>query len=189
MSEAAAVTVATNLPVPPIYWGSSKKEKREFMDSYAIYTRRIKALNQRTQAKFFVMPISACIEQGTLVRICDFELFKAEADITENEWKNYFLSALNPDNTAYKTLEKEVKALCMDTELQGAESRLSRLMAEFFEVLDCLNMEDVVHIEPKKVVGYLVDALRPPAFQAAVKGQLSGQCHKTTKSNVALFLK
>ncbi|EGZ17880.1 hypothetical protein PHYSODRAFT_502865 [Phytophthora sojae] len=69
--EAAAVTVAagTNLPVPPIYRGSSKKEKRDFMDSYAIYTRRIKALNQGTQAKFFVMPLSACIEQGTMVRI------------------------------------------------------------------------------------------------------------------------
>uniref|UniRef100_H3GI18 Uncharacterized protein n=1 Tax=Phytophthora ramorum TaxID=164328 RepID=H3GI18_PHYRM len=66
--ESPAVTVAagTNLPVPPIYRGSSKKEKREFMDSYAIYTRRIQALNQGTQAKFFVMPLSACIEQGTM---------------------------------------------------------------------------------------------------------------------------
>ncbi|KAG6615409.1 uncharacterized protein IUM83_04906 [Phytophthora cinnamomi] len=153
MAEAAAVTVAagTNLPVPPIYRGSSKKEKREFMDSYAIYTRRIKALNQGTQAKFFVMPISACIEQGTLVRICDFELFKAEKGITEAEWKNYFLTARIPDNTAYKTLDREVKSLCMDVELQDAESRLSRLLADFYEITDRLNMEDVVHTEPKKV--------------------------------------
>ncbi|POM70857.1 Hypothetical protein PHPALM_12650 [Phytophthora palmivora] len=46
-------------------------------------------------------------------------------------------------------------------ELQDAESRLSRLMAHFYEIIDRLNMEDVVHTEPKKVVGYLVDALRP----------------------------
>ncbi|KAG3233291.1 hypothetical protein PI124_g21630, partial [Phytophthora idaei] len=66
--EAPSATVAagTNLPVPPIYRGSSKKEKRDFMDSYAIYSRRIKALNQGTQAKIFVMPLSACIEQGTM---------------------------------------------------------------------------------------------------------------------------
>ncbi|POM71909.1 Hypothetical protein PHPALM_11458 [Phytophthora palmivora] len=74
----AAVTVAagTNLPVPPIYRGSSKKEKREFMDSYAIYTRRIKALNQGNDVKIFVMSLSACIEQGTL----------NEKDMTETEW-------------------------------------------------------------------------------------------------------
>lgn len=50
-------------------------------------------------------------------------------------------------------------------------------------------MEDIAHTEPKKVVGYLVDALRPPVFKAAVKNQLSRQCHKATKSNLSTFLK
>ncbi|OWY93587.1 hypothetical protein PHMEG_00036962 [Phytophthora megakarya] len=167
-AEVAAVTVAagTNLPVPPIYRGSSKKEKRDFMNSYAIYTRRIKALNQGTQTQFLVVPLSACIEQGTMVRICGFELFKEEKDVTEAE-----------------------KTLCVDIEVQDAESRLSRLMARFYEIIDRLNMGDVVHTEPKKVVGYLVDALRPPPFKAAVKDQLSRQCHKSTKADFALFLK
>ncbi|OWZ02136.1 LOW QUALITY PROTEIN: hypothetical protein PHMEG_00026351, partial [Phytophthora megakarya] len=189
--EPPAVTVAagTNLPVPPIYRGSSKKEKRDFMDSYAIYTRRIKALNQGTQAKFFVMPLSACIEQGTMVRICGFEMFKEEKDVSESEWRDYFLSARVPDNTAYKTLDKEVKTLYMDTSLLDAESRLSRLMAEFYEIVDRLNMEDVIQVEPKKVVGYLVDALRPPAFKSAVKDQLGRQIHKPTKANIETFLK
>ncbi|ETM56039.1 hypothetical protein L914_00872 [Phytophthora nicotianae] len=83
------------------------------------------------------MPLSACIEQGTIARICGFELFKEEKDVTEAEWRDYFLTARVPDNTV-----------------------LSRLMAEFYEIIDRLNMEDVVHTEPKKVVGYLVDALR-----------------------------
>ncbi|KAE9291372.1 hypothetical protein PR003_g25052, partial [Phytophthora rubi] len=189
--EPPAVTVAagTNLPVPPIYRGSSKKEKREFMDSYAIYTRRIQALNQGTQAKFFVMPLSACIEQGTMVRICGFEMFKDEQDVTEAEWRDYFLSARLPDNTAFKTLEIEVKSLCMDTNLQDAESRLSRLMADFYEVVDRLNMGDFVQEEPKKVVKYLVEALRPLAFKNAVKDQLERQAHKSTKSNIKIFLK
>ncbi|EGZ26622.1 hypothetical protein PHYSODRAFT_308353 [Phytophthora sojae] len=167
--EAAAVTVVagTNLTVPPIYRGSSKKEKRGFMDSYAIYTRRVKALNQGTHAKFFVMPLSACIEQGTMVRICGFELFKEEKD----------------------TLDREVKALCMGIEPQDAESRLSRLMAQPYEIIDQLNMEDVVHTEPKKAIGYFVGALRPQLFKAAEKDQLSRQCHKSTKSDLAAFLK
>ncbi|KAG3192790.1 hypothetical protein PC128_g10401 [Phytophthora cactorum] len=110
------------------------------------------------------MPLCACIEQGTT-----------------------FLSARIPDNTAYKTLDREVKNLCMDTGLQDAESRLSRLMADFYEIVDRLNMEDMVQAEPKKVVGYLVEALRPPAFKASVKDQLGRQSHKTTKSNIKLF--
>ncbi|ETI53022.1 hypothetical protein F443_03979, partial [Phytophthora nicotianae P1569] len=132
-SSETPVTVAagTSQPVPPIYRGSSKKEKHDFMDSYAISTRRIKALNQGTQASIFVMPLSACIEQSTMVRICGFELFKDERDVTEREWKNYFLSAHIPDHTVYKTLEREVKSLCMNIELQDAESRLSRLMADY----------------------------------------------------------
>jgi hypothetical protein len=191
LAEAPVVTVAagTNLPVPPIYRGSSKKEKRDFMDSYAIYMRRIMALNQGTQARVFVMRLSACIEQGTMVRIGGFELFKDEKDMTESDRRDYFLSARLPNNTAYKTLDREVKALCMDVELQDAESRLSRLMADFYEIIDRLNMEDIVQTEPKKVVGYLVEALRPHAFKASVKDQLGRQAHKQTKANIQTFLK
>ncbi|ETO82021.1 hypothetical protein F444_03756 [Phytophthora nicotianae P1976] len=89
-----------------------------------------------------------------MVRVCGFELFKDERDITETEWKNYFLSAHIPDHTAYKTLEREVKSLCMNIELQDAESRLSRLMADFYTIVDRLTMEDGIQTEPKKVVGY-----------------------------------
>ncbi|KAG3194619.1 hypothetical protein PC128_g9195 [Phytophthora cactorum] len=127
--------------------------------------------------------------QGTMVRICQFELFKEEKDVTETEWRDYFLSARIPDNTAYKTLDREVKNLCMDTGLRDAESRLSRLMADFYEIADRLNIEHMVQAEPKKVVGYLVEALRPPAFKASVRDQLGRQSHKTTKSNIKLFLK
>ncbi|KAG3168715.1 hypothetical protein PI126_g3201 [Phytophthora idaei] len=75
-----------------------------------------------------------------MVRICGFELFKEEKDVTEAEWRDYFLSARVPDNTAYTTLDREVKTLCMGVELQDAESRLSRLMADFYEIVNRLNM-------------------------------------------------
>ncbi|KAJ8577566.1 hypothetical protein ON010_g1641 [Phytophthora cinnamomi] len=111
-----------------------------------------------------------------------------EKDVTETEWENYFLSARIPDNTEYKTLDREVKSLYMGVNLQDAESRLSRLMADFYEILDRLNMEDIVQDEPKKVVGYLIEALRPPAFKSAVKDQLGRQAHKPAKNNIQLFL-
>ncbi|ETO60154.1 hypothetical protein F444_21616 [Phytophthora nicotianae P1976] len=84
-----------------------------------------------------------------MVRICGFELFNEEKNVTEAEWRDYFLSARLPDNTAYKTLGREVKNLCIDTELQDVESRLSRLMADFYEIVDRLNIEDIVQAEPK----------------------------------------
>ncbi|KAJ8524382.1 hypothetical protein ON010_g16736 [Phytophthora cinnamomi] len=112
-----------------------------------------------------------------------------EKDVTKTEWKNYFLPARIPDNTAYKTLDREVKSPCVDVNLQDAESRLSRLMVDYYEIVDRLNMEDIVQAEPKKVVEYLVEALRPPAFKSAVKDQLSRQAHKPTKHNIQLFLK
>ncbi|OWZ07789.1 hypothetical protein PHMEG_00019779 [Phytophthora megakarya] len=88
----------------------------------------------------------------TLVRISGFELFKDEKDLTEAEWRDYFLSARLPDNTAYKTLEREVKNLSMNLELEDAESRLSRLMVNFYEIVNKPNMEDVVQAETKKVI-------------------------------------
>ncbi|ETI29807.1 hypothetical protein F443_23076 [Phytophthora nicotianae P1569] len=44
-----------------------------------------------------------------MARICGFELFKEEKDVTEAEWRDYFLTARVPDNTVYKTLEKRAE--------------------------------------------------------------------------------
>lgn len=55
------------------------------------------------------MPLSYYIEQRTMVRICGFELLKEKKDVTETEWRDHFLSARMSDNTAYKTLDWEVK--------------------------------------------------------------------------------
>ncbi|POM71910.1 Hypothetical protein PHPALM_11459 [Phytophthora palmivora] len=55
-------------------------------------------------------------------------------------------------------------------------------MADFYEIVDILNMEDII-------VGYLVEALRLPAFKSAVKDQMGRQAHKPTKSNIQPFLK
>lgn len=65
-------------------------------------------------------------------------MFKDEKkNVTEEVWRDYVLSACLPDNTAYKTLDREVKALCVDISVQDAEKiRLSRLLADFYEIVD-----------------------------------------------------
>ncbi|OWY99432.1 hypothetical protein PHMEG_00029561 [Phytophthora megakarya] len=105
------------------------------------------------------MPLSTCIEQE-------------KKDDTEEEWRDYFLSARIPDHTCDR---------CTWTPLCKMLSPLSRLMAEFYEIVDRLNMEDVVQVEPKKVVGYLVESPHPPVFKAAVEDQLGRQVYKQTK--------
>ncbi|ETN07653.1 hypothetical protein PPTG_12995 [Phytophthora nicotianae INRA-310] len=139
------LTTRANMPVPPLNRGSSKQEKRDFMDSYMVYKRRVDALNQGTQTQVFVMPIGACIEQSTLVRICRFELFKPEATVTEEDWKRYFLDARNADFTAYKQLDVAVRGLTVDVQLQDAKSCMSRLLANFYSTGDGMNMESIIH--------------------------------------------
>eukprot|EP00644_Phytophthora_capsici_P009349 jgi/Phyca11/107525/e_gw1.13.630.1 len=150
-----SVTLATgvNMPVPPLYRGSSKREKRDFMDSYMVYRRRVDALNQGSQTRVFVMPIGACIEQSTLVRICRFELFKPEEQVSEDDWRRYFLDARQPDFLAYQQL-------------------------------DC-----IIHEDPKRVVKYLVEALRPVTFRAAIQDSLERPAGKLLKKDVSSFLR
>ncbi|GLE11381.1 hypothetical protein PINS_up023761 [Pythium insidiosum] len=146
--QAVMVATGANMPTPPLYRGSTKKEKRAFMDSYLVYERRIRALNQGANAKVFTMPIGACIEHRTLMRICQFELFRSDTEISEAEWRHYFLSAKSADEIDYTRLTQAVRGLQIDVSLSDAESRLSRLMADFYAILDTNNMEDLLTEDP-----------------------------------------
>jgi len=63
-----------------------------FMDSYMIYERRIRILNLDTRQRVFLMPLGVRIDYRTLVQISMYELRKSEEEITEEDWKEYFLS-------------------------------------------------------------------------------------------------
>nr|CCA27768.1 conserved hypothetical protein [Albugo laibachii Nc14] len=57
------IATGANMPVTPIYRGSTKKEKGAFMNAYIVYARRVDMLNQGTGNTVFLMPIGACIDQ------------------------------------------------------------------------------------------------------------------------------
>ncbi|POM78823.1 hypothetical protein PHPALM_3601 [Phytophthora palmivora] len=104
-----AITIATgaNMPVPPMYRGSTKKEKKAFMDSYLIYKRRIMTLNQRSYGKGFVMPLI---------------------------WKSYFLAARRPDVQDHYQLAQAMRSLAMNTSLPDPEPRVMKLVTDFNEI-------------------------------------------------------
>ncbi|KAK1946294.1 hypothetical protein P3T76_001847 [Phytophthora citrophthora] len=184
------ITVATgsNMPVPPVYRGSTKKEKKAFMDSYLIYKRRVTALNQGAYGRVFVMPLSACIEHRTLTRICMYELGKPESEITEEDWKAYFLAARRPEVQDHARLAQAMRSLSMNTTLPDAESRVIKLVTDFNEILDAQNMDDFPLEEPKMAVEFLCAALKPPVLKQTVITELKRTMHKSTKKSVKVFL-
>ncbi|OWZ24450.1 hypothetical protein PHMEG_000522 [Phytophthora megakarya] len=160
------LTTGVNMPVPPLYRGRTKNVKRDFIDSHMVYNRLVDMLSQCTQTRVFMMPLGVWIEQSTLIRFCCFEL---------DNWNAYFLEARKPDVTAYKTLRLAVKPLALNVMLH--------------DILDDLNMEDLIHEDPKSVVEYLTNALRPQVFKATIKDYLSWPTYKPVKRNVRVFLK
>ena len=45
-----------SMPIAPVYRGCTKKEKREFMDKYLSYQRRVEAMNECTGRRIALMP-------------------------------------------------------------------------------------------------------------------------------------
>ncbi|KAJ8558746.1 hypothetical protein ON010_g8703 [Phytophthora cinnamomi] len=101
-----------------------------------VYKRRVDAPNQGTLTQVFAMPIGVGIEHSTLVRICRFDVFKPESAATEDDGKSYFLDARNPPFTAYKQVDVAMRSLTVNVSLQDAESRMSRLLADFYDDVD-----------------------------------------------------
>ncbi|CAK4356068.1 unnamed protein product, partial [Aphanomyces euteiches] len=56
------------VPLAPMYKGSTKRERREFMDEYLAYSRRVEALNRGVGGILFLMPLAACIDQKIVPR-------------------------------------------------------------------------------------------------------------------------
>ncbi|KAF0711283.1 Aste57867_5333 [Aphanomyces stellatus] len=66
-------------------------------------------------------------------------------------------------------LDGAMAKLKMDTAVQSAESRVSKLVSDFDAVLVRLSMEGFAEAEAKLTVDYLVTAVQPPAVRARVK--------------------
>lgn len=68
-SERETLAIGANMPLPPMYRGSTKKEKRKVMDIYMAYDRCVRVLNASTGSRVFLMPVGACIDHKVMKRI------------------------------------------------------------------------------------------------------------------------
>ena len=142
--------------------GSTKVQKRKFTDQYEAYTREISVANAQKPGAAQIQPVllSSCIDL-LVQRIAFWEIGKPSHELDEEDWKAYFLSAKDCDLVDRQSLHSAMAKLKMDTHLQSAESRVSKLDSDFDAILVRLAMEGFAESEPRLTVGYLVAAIAP----------------------------
>ncbi|RHY44895.1 hypothetical protein DYB34_010217 [Aphanomyces astaci] len=84
-------------------------------------------------------PLSACIEPISVERTAYWEIGKASHELTEEDWKVFFLGAKDCDPVDTSKLDAAIVKLKMDTTVQSAESRVSNLVSDFEAELMKLN--------------------------------------------------
>ncbi|ETV96688.1 hypothetical protein H310_10006 [Aphanomyces invadans] len=179
--------VVQQVPFSPTYKGSTKRDRREFMDEYLAYSRRIEVLNRGIGGTLILMPLAACIDQKIVPRVCAHDFGKSFEDITENDRRDYFLSAREVQELDLDAVAKAMASLKMDTKIRDAESRVGRLLADFYEKLEQLDVAHLPEQEPKQSVKILTAAIRPHQLKATVERQLTREMNKAYKSDVRSF--
>ncbi|KAE8996537.1 hypothetical protein PR003_g19814 [Phytophthora rubi] len=161
---------APNLPAAPVYRGSTFEERRTFMRQYEAYTIALSVF-QTPANRPFVMPVMACIDGDTRRRIAMFEFGCAPETITDEQWVQYFLEANVPvDRDNYLTIDEAMKSLRMNVKLKEAQSRMNQLQADMYKILEAHNLgDDMFRKAPRRIVGYLLEALQPVGFREIVR--------------------
>ncbi|KAH9078958.1 hypothetical protein Ae201684P_020021 [Aphanomyces euteiches] len=162
------LTGVQQVPLAPMYKVSTKRERREFMDEYLAYSRRVEALIRGVGGILFLMPLAASIDQKIVPRVCEHDFGK-------------------PARTRPRVGTKAMASLKMDTRIRDAESRVGRLLADFYEKLEQLDVAHLPSQEPKQSVKILTAAIRPAALKATVERQLAREANKVYKSSVPAF--
>ncbi|RHZ10010.1 hypothetical protein DYB37_006304, partial [Aphanomyces astaci] len=131
----------------PTFNGSTKVQKRRFMDQYEAYMREIRLANAQRPSgqQVYQMPLSGCIDPLSVERIAFWEIGKPSHELTEEDWRDFFLGARNGDPVDMTKLNQAMGKLRMDTSILSSESR------------------------PKLTVNFLMAAIMPPAVQKRVR--------------------
>ncbi|RHZ39132.1 hypothetical protein DYB31_016082, partial [Aphanomyces astaci] len=155
----------------PTFNGSTKVQKRRFMDQYEAYMREILLANAQRPGgqQVYQMPLSGCIDPLSVERIAFWEIGKPSHELTEEDWRDFFLGARNGDPVDMTKFNQAMGKLRMDTSILSSESRVSKLVSDFEATLVRLNMEGFAESEPKLTVDFLLAAIMPPAVQKRVR--------------------
>ncbi|OWY91872.1 hypothetical protein PHMEG_00039360 [Phytophthora megakarya] len=177
------------LPTPPAFRGSTSQDKQTFMKKYEAYCRQLSAL-ETAFFRPFRMPVGACVEDERRRLIAMFDICKPLDEITESDWINYFWEGRVTGELDFDKVKALVNSkLTMDPHLTNADARVSKLAHEMYQILEKENMEWMIEGEPKKIVGYLIDALAPEQFRRTVKSEMARESNKPLMKNVVAFIK
>ncbi|RHY52352.1 hypothetical protein DYB30_010203, partial [Aphanomyces astaci] len=177
------------VPKAPAFNGSTKVQKRRFMDQYEAYRREIALANARRPGgqQIMLMPLSGCIDPLSVERIAYWEIGKASHELTEDDWRTYFLGARECDPVDMTKLCQNMSKLKMDGSIQSAESRVSKLVSDFEAILVRLSMEGFAESEPKLTVDFLMAAITPPVVQKRVKELMKLNENRSFKKDARAF--
>ncbi|CAK4640565.1 unnamed protein product, partial [Aphanomyces euteiches] len=177
------------VPKAPTFNGSTKVQMRRFMDQYEAYSREISLANAQRPggAQIHQVPLSACIDPLAVERIAFWEMGKPSRELTEDDWRMYFLSAKDCGPADMTKLDSAMTKLKMDVSIQSAESRVSKLVSDFEAVLVRLSMEGFAEAETKLTVEYLVAVIQPPIVRGRVKELLKLHENRGLKKDARVF--
>ncbi|OWY91766.1 hypothetical protein PHMEG_00039517, partial [Phytophthora megakarya] len=116
------------------------------------------------------MPVGAFVEDERRRLIAMFDICKPLDEITESDWINYFWQ------------------IDYGPRLTDVDSRVPKLAHEMYQILVKENMEWMIEGKPKKIVGYLIDALAPEQFRPTVKNEMARESNKPLMKNVVAFI-
>ncbi|RQM22576.1 hypothetical protein B5M09_007402 [Aphanomyces astaci] len=143
------------VPKAPTFNGSTKVQKRRFMDQYEAYI-------------LYQIPLSGCIDPLSVECIAFWEIGKPSHELTEEDWRDFSLGARIVDPVDMTKLNQAMGKLRMDISILSSESRVSKLVS-FEATLVRLNLEGFAESEPKLTVDFLMAAIMPPAVQKRVR--------------------
>ena len=176
-------------PKAPSFNGSTKVQKRRFMDQYEAYRRETNLANTQRPggAQVILAPLSSCIDPLAVERIAFWEIGKPSHELVEEDWRVYFLGARECEPIDMSKLDSAMSKLKMDTNLQFSESRVSKLVADFDAILVRLSMEGFAEQEPRMTVDYLVNAIEPKIVRTRVKELLKMEGNRPVRRDARRF--
>ncbi|RHY98933.1 hypothetical protein DYB35_009803, partial [Aphanomyces astaci] len=174
------------VPKAPTFNGSTKVQKRRFMDQYEAYMREIRLANaQRPGGQHvYQMPLSGCIDPLSVERIAFWEIGKPSHELTEEDWRDFFPGACNGDPVDMTKLNQAMGKLRMDTSILSSESRVSKLVSDFDATLVRLNMEGFASRGGRDKTVAVVNVDRVPITNFTQK---DGKCFKCLSTGHNVF--
>ena len=194
-SAAAPLAPATTMnlagfqqvPMAPVYKGSTRRERCVFMDSYLRYVWRLTVLNQGTGRDLLLMLLAACVDPAIVARICEYNLGKSFEDVSEDDWRSYFQKACGTHRQVLHAFQDNVHINAQSAKLADAESRVGRLLADFHAKLEEIDMTDLPVVKPKSCVKILMAAIRPMGLKSLIEKELKREDHVRLMKNEVDF--